>query len=268
MSRVIDTTESQIAVRQTGQHTLAANGTAPAPLTAMDILARAVESGRSADELAKLIELADRMASMGAAREFAAAMAQFKRECPPVPRRAENSQFQVTRNGAKVNRRYASLEDIEATIREPLGRNGLSYRWGTAVIGDGKMTVACIVSHAGGHSVESSVTLPTDSTAGCSAIQKYGAAMTYAQRYSLVQALGLTSCDEDNDGNDQPRAETITEHQAANLEAEIAELRVDRSRILTFAGVDRLADIPAALWPRIRAKLDEKRNAIKNGGGK
>jgi hypothetical protein len=237
------------------------------PPTALSILDRAVNSGMTPESLEKLVALAERMADRQAAQEFNTAMAAFKAACPPVVRRAENGQFKVTRNGVQQNRRYASMEDIEATIRKPLGDAGLSYRWSSATFDKGQMTLSCVVSHIGGHSVESAVSLPTASSAGCSEIQKIGAAMTYAQRYSLVQALGLTSCDEDNDGNEDP-TNTISEKQAMDLDAEIDELHVDRHRLLAFAGVDRLADIPAAMWPKIREKMDAKRASLKNGGAR
>jgi hypothetical protein len=65
-----------------------------------------------------------------------------------------------------------------------------------------------------------------------------------------------------------PQPKTITEKQALDLDAEIDELHVDRHRLLAFAGVDRIADIPAAMWPKIREKMDAKRASLKNGGAR
>ncbi len=161
----------------------------------------AVQKGPEGVEiLERLVALDERMSKRRAEQEFSEALMRFKSSCPAIPRRTENSQFSVTRNGMKVARRYATLEDIEATVRGPLGQCGLSFRWGDSKMEGATMTLACIVSHVGGHSVSSSVTLPVESRAGCSEAQKYGAVMTYAQRYSLIQALGLTTCDEDTDG--------------------------------------------------------------------
>ena len=221
----------------------------PAQHTAMDILAAAVQSGQSAETLTQLVALSERMAATEAERAFTLAMAAFRAACPPVQRRTENAQFKVTRDGRQVNRMYASLDDIAATIRKPLGEHGFSYRWSDAIVEPGKLTLSCVVSHAGGHSKSSSITLPTESKAGCSEAQKVGAILTYAQRYSLINALGLTSCDEDTDGNaDAPTEGKISEADLLSLEVALDSITppVDVSKFREFMGVDRLADIPAS----------------------
>lgn len=216
------------------------------------------------DALERLVALDERMGARRAAQEFAEAMTKFKEICPPVPRRAENSQFSVTRNGTKQARRYATLEDIEKTVRGPLAQCGLSFRWGNAKVEGGTMTLPCIVSHVGGHSVEAAVTLPLESRAGCSEAQKYGAVLTYAQRFSLVQALGLTTCDEDDDGNAAgDPAGYITEQQVEVLEALLGQ-RPDgaRARFLQYLGVSTLEEIPSDRFDYLKRELERK---IKEG---
>lgn len=215
--------------------------------TPMSILSAAVASGMAPEALGKLVDLAERMDAANARKAFADAMARFGAICPPVQRRTENSQFQVTRDGRKVNRMYASLDDIAATVRKPLAECGLSYRWSNAVIHEGKLTITCVVSHELGHSESSSITLPTESRAGCSEAQKIGSVNTYAQRYSLVNALGLTSCDEDTDGNadDAPEAK-ISEADLLALEVALDDAKADVAKFKQWAGVERLADIPAS----------------------
>jgi hypothetical protein len=203
------------------------------------------------------------MAATEAERAFTLAMAAFRAACPPVQRRTENAQFKVTRDGRQVNRMYASLDDIAATIRKPLGKHGFSYRWSDAIVEPGKLTLSCVVSHAGGHSKSSSITLPTESKAGCSEAQKVGAILTYAQRYSLINALGLTSCDEDNDANDEAPAERISESDLLALEVALDDAKADVAKFRQYMGVERLADIPAS---RVRAAFDAIAAKRKAGG--
>lgn len=222
---------------------------APVQHTPMSILSAAVASGMAPEALGKLVDLAERMDAANARKAFADAMARFGSVCPPVQRRTENSQFQVTRDGRKVNRMYASLDDIAATVRKPLAECGLSYRWSNAVVDGGKLTITCVVSHELGHSESSSITLPTESRAGCSEAQKIGSVNTYAQRYSLVNALGLTSCDEDTDGNaDESPAEKISEADLLNLEVALDSITppVNMAKFKEYMGVEKLADIPAS----------------------
>jgi len=225
------------------------------------LLHLAIEKGVPVETLAKLVELHERMAAREAARAFADAMARFKTTCPPIPRRSENAQFSVTRNGVKVVRRYASLDDIEATIRKPATDCGLSFRWGDARVENGSLTMACVVSHVGGHSESSAVTLPLESRAGCSEAQKFGAVMTYAQRYSLVHAFGLTSCDEDSDGNDGPVAYVDAE-QIGALEALVEKCPPGTlDRMLRYVGVSAIEEIPAARFEALARDLTTKAKA-------
>ena len=225
------------------------------------IIQLAIERNISPESMDKLVALAERIDNRMREQAFSAAMTKFKEACPPVPRRTENTQFKVMRNGVQVFRKYATLEDIEATIRGPLGECGLSYRWGNATVTDGKLTIECIISHAKGHHVSSSTTLPVTSNAGCSEAQKYGAALTYGQRFSLIQALGLTSCEEDDDGNDVGGGDPdpITENQVANLQGLIDEVRADKARFLKFMGVKGLGEIPSTRFKEAVRALEAKR---------
>ncbi len=226
---------------------------------AMSILAAAVERGQSPESLRELMALAKDMQAVQAEQAFHAAMAAFKAECPPVQRRTENTQFKATRDGRTVARKYASLEDIEHTIRGPLGKHGLSYRWSDTIIDKGMMTMRCVVAHSAGHKIESGVSIPVESrNNACNQQQQFGSAMTYAQRYSLIQALGLTSCDEDTDGEYDP--ETINEHQAANIDAMLDEFPADtRPKFLKWIGVDSVSAIPSARFAECVKALEAKR---------
>lgn len=232
-------------------------------LRPLDILASAVKSGHSPEVLEKLVNLSIQMDKRAAESAFFAALSEFKRTCPPVVRRSINCQFEkVTRDGRTVKRSYASLEDIAATIREPLAACGLSYSWSSTNIDGGKLTMACVVSHIGGHSQSNAVTLPTESRGGANSQQQAGSAMTYAQRYSLINALGLTSCDEDTDGNDDPAdVEYITDGQAIELQDLIDHTKTERAKFLAWAGAKVIAEIPASKFAAAKAMLVKKLGA-------
>ena len=240
----------------------------PAPLATTPsigtILAAAVDRGMEPAALEKLVALYERMEAMNASKAFAAAMARFKSECPPIPRRTENPQFTVLRDGVKVARKFASIDDIEPTIRPVLSACGLGYRWGDSVIAGDILTLPCIVRHEGGHSESSSSSVPIGSSAGCSPQQKVGVAESYAMRYSLIKALGLTSCDEDTDGNPPPAdLPTIDDNQQANLQALIDEVKANKAAFLAWLRVGSLAEIPVVGYKAAVAALEAKRGGNK-----
>lgn len=215
------------------------------------------------DALERLVALDERMSARRAAQAFSDAMARFKATCPPVPRRTENTQFKVTRNGVVAPRRYATLEDIEATVRGPAGACGLSFRWGDAKVDGEKLTLTCIVSHSDGHSEASSVTLPLESRAGCSEAQKYGAVMTYAQRYSLIHAFGLTTCDDDTDAAPAEPERMVTPEQVQVIESLLDKRPAgSRARLLDYLkekfGSTTLEELPASRFEWLRSDLERK----------
>ena len=193
-----------------------------------------------------------------AEQAFNAAFAKFKAECPPIRRRSENTQFMVTRNGTKRASRYAALEDIDADTKEALTRNGLSYAWGDATVVGDSITMECVVCHVGGYKRSSCCTMPHESRAGSSPQQKYASTITYLQRYSLIAALGLTTCDDDVDGND---VETITPEQTAHLLWLLTETKSDVEAFLAYAKVDKISEIKASRYAELVAAIESKRKA-------
>src|SRR5690606_5096862 len=144
-----------------------------------------------------------------------------------------------------------------------LKRHGLSYSW-DVVQGEQALIVTCILRHVGGHEERASFPVPIDTSARMSAAQANGAALTYGRRQSLIAVLGLTTADDDVDGADvgAPSA-TITPQQAADLDALIDEVGVDRRKVLQWAGVGRLEELPAEKYGVVVRMLERKR-----GGGR
>jgi hypothetical protein len=105
---------------------------------------------------------------------------------------------------------------------------------------------------------------PLESKAGASPQQLYAIVNTYLRRYTLVNALGLTTVDDDNDGNSPANVETITEHQAANIGAMLDELKADRKVFLEYMGVESIEKMPASRFKDAIKALEIKRQKLKD----
>lgn len=218
------------------------------------IIRFAVEKGMEPESLEKLVALHERIEDRAAAKEFAAAMAAFQSECPPIPKTATAKI--PTKSGGSYSYRFAPLEKMAPFIRPYLERHGLSYTWDSSEEGN-KVTCTCTARHINGHSVSASFTCSNTTAAAMSDAQKSGAALTYARRQSLAQVFGLTMCDpEDTDGGG---VEKISEHQAANLAAMIQEVGADYSKFLEYLGIEALEDLPLADFDSAIRALEEKR---------
>lgn len=111
----------------------------------------------------------------------------FQGETEGVKRDAANPHFKS---------RYASLEAVIDYARPVLQRHGLVFIQAPGRIIDGALEVTTRIVHAeSGEWQESTMHIPL----GKKDPQGAGSALTYAQRYSLMAALGLPPTDDDGE---------------------------------------------------------------------
>ena len=235
------------------------------------IIRMAVESKADIESLKALVALKNQQDDRESARQFYDAMAEFQRACPTI-KKNRVVDF-VTKAGQRVKYAHASLDEIQRQVKGPLNAVGLSFTWESEVK-DGKMIVKCTVRHRDGHAQSASFISMIDGTSTMSDSQKAGGAVTFAQRYSLIQALGLTTAEDDVDGTapgqpdgmpddaERPPEPTVTEEQAANLRAmldEAPDAKGERVKVCGWMKVETLADIPAREFTRVRNAIEAKR---------
>lgn len=235
---------------------------APVSATIGDILHLAVEKGMDPAGLEKLFALYERDADRKAAQEFAEAKAAFQSQVPPI-RKTSEAKVLSQRTGSAHTYRYAELDEIARTVRDPLTKNGLSYSWDSHLSDKGNMVCTCTVRHVNGHKETASFECSTDTPASMTAQQKHAAALTYARRQSLIQALGLTTCDPDNDGADLEPSETVSAEQAANMEVAVEGVGGDKAKFLKCFKVERFSDIPLSRYGEALKMIEDKRKAAK-----
>lgn len=224
----------------------------------MSIMRLVVERGGSVETLERLVALKERVDDRAAAEKFNAAMAAFQAECPSIQRKSI-AEF-ATNGGGKMAYRFATLDQINKVTQPLLSKHGLSRTWDSSVEGD-KLKCVCTIRHVGGHSQSASFTCPTESKAGMSAQQKFASALTYAERQSLIQVLGLTTCDPDIDG---ATLAPITFEQVEKLEALIKTSGADRALFLKHLKVGEVSEILASDFDRAEKALEAK---IRTKGG-
>lgn len=257
MTRTIDTSVSQLA--EIPKQTLAT-----VPATPESMLEAAIAAKMDPAAMKDFYELFRSMKADQARAAFHKAFAAFKAECPQVPRRSINNFFKkVDRDGVQRASTYASIEDIEGHCKPYLAKHGLSTRWGDVVVGDGFLSVCCIVSHEAGHSESSSATMPIEANNKNSPQHVFGSAETYAMRRSLARALGVSDCD-DTDGNSGGEPEpVITAHQAANLEMAVDDVGGDKPKFLQWLGVTKFSEIPVSRYETALKSIEKKRKGAK-----
>ena len=210
------------------------------PSEITDLLRLAVEKGADVEALERLVGLYERVENRRAATELTAALLNFQADCPPVPHDATAS-FS-TRAGSGMSYTYATLNRIRLTVNPILHPLGLSYAWDSEV--SERVLVICTVRHVAGHSQTARFESPVDArNQALSGAQQHAGTLTFAKRQSLIQALGITTADEDLDG--VVAADVITNPQYANLEDLITMTGADRAKFLDFFGIETLAKLPS-----------------------
>ena len=229
------------------------------------------DGGVDVDKLERVIAMRNADLERRAVAAFNEAFATFKAQCPKIVRRTEDEFITVTRNGQRCKRTYATLEDIAGVVDPVLSACGLTYDWeDAAVSAKGSLTRRCVVRHKDGHSRSTnSAPVPIEGSEDYKAMtarketsaspqQRVGVADTYARRYSLVSALGLTTVDEDTDGRPDAPVDTITEDQATTIREWLRDTGADEARFLTWLGIAEVAEMPAAKYDVAMASLRRK----------
>lgn len=227
---------------------------APAEPSVGSMLQLALQSGVTPDGLEKLVNLYERVEAKRAEREYAVALAEFQRRCPKIPK----NRSVLNKDGRTVRYKYATLDSIMDIMRPHLEACGFSVSWDSR-IENGMVTATAIVRHVGGHTTETTFAAPVEREAFMNDAQKSGSATSFAMRYAVRLAFGITPEGEDDDAG-ALNGKTITEQQAAEIEGLIAEIGADRPAFLRFMGVDSLSKLPQRDYRRAVSALERKRD--------
>ena len=226
----------------------------PVDPTPLALIAKMLDSGKLTTEsvaVAKeLVALREHMEDRQAEKDFAEAFSLLQ---------SELGSFQATkavpdRNG---NTRYMYLpyEEIMAVVKPLLQRFGFSVSFSTE-IKDARIVQTCTLQHQAGYHRDYTAFVRIGSgPPGCTETQADGAAMTYAKRYALCNALNITV---EHDTDARPEGSPITQEQAETLMQMVHDARADELKFLRFAGSSTYEGIGSKRYEECVAMLKEK----------
>jgi hypothetical protein len=241
---MLDPEKSQRAVAK--RH---GNGGKVISMTPMEMLADAIGRGASIDILEKLMALQERWERNLARKAFDAAIAEAGADIKPIAR---------NRTGHN-SKKYADFSAIATMVDPILSKHGLRYRFNTKQA-DGQIHVTCVLTHRDGHHEETTLSGPADTSGNKNAIQSIGSTLTYLQRYSLVQMLGLAAADDD-DGNAAGAGGPVNDEQAEKLTKLIMDTGSDLNIFLKRFKAESISDFPAAKYFEAVGMLETKRQS-------
>jgi hypothetical protein len=199
------------------------------------------------ENVQKLFDLYERDQANKAKQAYTTALAEMQPEMPVIDERGKG-------HGSI---KYALWEDINEAIKPVLSGHGfaLSFR-----VGEGTETVlvTAVLSHAQGHSEETTITLPFDHSGSKNAVQAVGSSVSYGKRYTALALLNISVGGEDDDGQ-RGGANPISQTQADELIALADEVGADKPAFCKYMGVKSVADIPSGKYDRAKQALEAKR---------
>jgi len=208
------------------------------------------------DKMERLLQMQERIMERQAKASYMAALAEMQPDLPEIP---ENGK-------GHGNIKYALWEDINELIKPVLGNHGfsLSFRTGQA---DGKIIVTGVLSHRDGHSEETTMHLPTDTSGSKNAVQAVGSSTSYGKRYTAQALLNLTSRGDDDDGQaagaKADNDPTVTEAQTKIIQELIEQAKLTTEGFCKRWKIQSVMQVKAKSYNEVIQSLRARITAIK-----
>jgi len=231
--------------------------------TTADLIAAVIQGGVTSDSVAvveRLVSLREREQKTEAEQAFAESFVGLQTETPKIV-----AMKAVPDNNGNVRYTYAPYEDIMRAVRPMLTKYGFAISYDQE-IADGKVYVTCKLTHVRGHSQSNRFQCRIGSgPPKASESQSDGSATTYAKRFALCAALGIT-IEQDRDGADGEGDATISKEQAADLRLRCEAIPVDMARFCAWLKVSSFDEIPTEKFAMADAALRKKEKEKTDSG--
>lgn len=198
-------------------------------------------------KIEKMMDLQERILNRNAKQEYMAAFAQMQPEIPAI-----------IKTGKTNNSTYAKYENIVEGVQDILGNYGFGFSHRVRQ-SDGKIEITCILSHRGGHSEETQFVSPADTSDSKNSVQAIGSTISYGKRYTLNALLGISTKDEDNDGN----GAVVETEVAVEIDQLINSTGTKKDSFLAMFGIKDVRDLLEKDYETAKRFLQMKKNAKK-----
>lgn len=240
----------------------------PAAPSMFELIMRAVKDP-SCDptKMAQLLELSRQVRADDAKAAYTASLVALKPLLPIIDRKGrivihakgmEKTDANITQSTT-----YALWEDIDAAITPILHDHGfvLTFRCGAGA--EGRITVTGVLSHEQGHSEETTMTLPLDTSGSKNNVQAVGSSTSYGKRYTASLLLNLRTKGEDDDGQKGGDPGPISEEQAERILELLTKDKADVPGFCKYVGVKSILELPASQYTRALEVINTRSQKVK-----
>jgi hypothetical protein len=213
------------------------------------------------DKMERLLAMQERVIERTAKAAYQAALVKMKPKLPVIDRKGrivirDKATKEITQSTG-----YALWEDIDEKITPILAEHGFALTFRAGVAQDGKITVTGVLSHENGHSEETTITLPHDSSGSKNAVQAVGSSTAYGKRYTATLLLNIRTKGEDDDGGKGGAPAVLNDEQVDTIQKLVLESGANVAGFLNFFMAESISDIQASKYKEAVALLEQKKRA-------
>ena len=242
-------------------HSTASAGAPSDPILLM-IANAARDPAVDIEKFERLMALRERAGQADARRSFYAALAKAKGEFGPILK-TRQVDYPHKDGGGRTSYRYEELADVGAAVDPILSKHGLSYRHKSTQEGP-KIKVTCILSHEDGYSEENSLEGVEDKSGMKNPNQAIASTVTYLQRYTLKEALGI-GAGRDDDAAAEPEDPVIEPDDVAYVEQLIRDTESNLTIFLETIEAPSIAEMRMSQFKRGVGLLNRKKRMAASG---
>lgn len=219
----------------------------------LSVIARAAaDPNVDIDKLERLLEMQERVIARNARSAYFDALAELQPKLPVITERGGIKD----RNG-NIQSTYALWEDVNEAIRPILAEHGFSLSFKVKREAEQIVTTG-ILAHRVGHSEETELSLPSDTSGSKNAVQAVGSSTSYGKRYTAFALLNITSQGEDDDGQKGGAPEPVDDVRLRLLNDLADAVGADKIKLCKHLKVASLKELPATRYDYAFARLKEK----------
>lgn len=219
----------------------------------LGVIARAARDPNvDIDKMERLLQMQERVQDRIAKAAYFDALAALQPNLPVITERGGIKD----RNG-NIQSTYALWEDVNEAIRPLLAEHGFSLSFRVRRT-DNEIIVTGVLAHRDGHSAETELSLPTDTSGSKNAVQAVGSSTSYGKRYTAFALLNITTQGEDDDGRSAGAGVTVDDTQLIVLQGLASAVGADLQRFCKVFKVNSLKEIRADQFDKAKEALSSK----------
>ena len=218
------------------------------------LIKQLVEQGKLNTEgvgaIKELVHLQEHLLDRAAEQRFAAAFGALQTELGTF-----NATKSVPDKQGNTRYTYLPYDEIMRTVQPLLQKHGFSVSFSTD-FKDARIVQTCTLQHSSGHHRDYLAFVRAGAGPyGATETQADGAAMTYAKRYALCNALNIVV---EHDTDARAEGAPITTEQAQTLREMVTETKSDEAGFLKYAGAASYEEIGSNRYAALFAALQKK----------